>query len=363
MSNSPNPTKRLPEAPRRILAIKNKHIGDIICVLPALLALHRQFPQAKLDVIVSQRTSELVRGLPWIADVFEVPKKGTGWRRLREELALFRKVMRAGYDLVVDFTWSDRAMWYALGSGAKDRWAIQVTAGFFLKPYAYTNYGGKPNKEHHVVEHEREFLVKMGLPPYEPEFQFPPTPEEESVLTKWLAGQGIDRQRLVVVHPTSRWLFKCWHDERVAALVDWLADNGWQVVFTCGPDARELEKARAILKLTKAKVPTRLGDMTLRELAALLRLARFFFGMDSAPMHLAAAVNTPALALFGPSQVARWRPYGKIHQVIAGECHCLGREPLCDKSKVMDCLSKITLDQVQRVIETHFALPAAGHKS
>ncbi len=354
----PRAPQRLPVAPRRILAIKNKHIGDVICVLPALRALHRQFPEAKLDVIVSPNMRELVHGLPWVNEVYEVPQKGGGLSRLGAEWKLVRQVATAGYDLVVDFTWSDRAMWYALASRAQDRWAIQVTAGFFLKPHAYTNYGGKPDRAWHVVEHEREFLVQMGLTPYTPEFEFPPTEVEETTMRAWLEANRIDSRKLVVVHPTSRWLFKCWHNERVAGLVDWLVEQGWQPVFTCGPSDPELAKARAILKLVRAKTTTRLGDLTLRELAALLRQAQFFFGMDSAPMHLAAALGTPAVVLFGPSQVARWRPYGARHQVLIGECPCLvDRSPQCDKSQVTACLSKLSLAQVQAVIETHFPLP------
>jgi len=349
------PKPRLPKNPRRILAIKNKHIGDIICVQPALLALHRRFPDAKLDVIVSPHTSELVSGHDWIDRVFEVPKNRRGLNRLWAEISLFTKVVRAGYDLVVDFTWSDRAMWYALGSGARDRWAIQVTAGLFFKAWAYTNFGGKPNREHHIIEHEREFLVKMGLPEYEPDFDFPPTEPEEASLRKWLTEQRVNIDRMVVVHPTSRWLFKCWHDDRVAKLIDWLKTEGWHPVLTCGPDSAELDKARAIRDRVTTSVPERLGELSLRELAALIRMSKFFFGMDSAPMHLTAAVHTPAVVLFGPSQINRWRPWGDKHPVLVGDCPCLKvKGKLCDKSKVMECLSSILLEDVQSTIQKNF---------
>lgn len=348
-----------PPRPRRVLAIKNKHIGDIICVQPALLALHRSFPEAKLDVMVSPRTSELLAGHAWIDRVFEVPKHLHGLSRLAAEARLLWTVATSGYDLVVDFTWSDRAMWYALASRARDRWAIQVTAGLFFKPWIYTNYGGKPDRTHHVIEHEREFLTRMGVPSYEPEFDFPATPVENAEMQRWLEGQGVQPGRMVLVHPTSRWLFKCWHDERVAELMDWLAAQGWQPVLTCGPGPEELARARAIRSLLTHPVPDRLGDLTLRQLGALARQARFFFGMDSAPMHLAAAVGTPTVVLFGPSLVARWRPFGDHHIVLAGECPCLKvKGKLCDKSRVMDCLSGISLEQVKRSVSERFGRPA-----
>jgi len=352
------PPVRLPKNPRRILAIKNKHLGDIVLVQPALHALHRQFPDAELDAIVSPRTSELLAAYPWVDMVYEVPKNKKGIARLFAELGLFGRVFSSGYDLVVDFTWSDRAMWYALGSRARDRWAIQVTAGLWFKPWAYTNFGGKPDRSQHLIEHEQTFLQSMGISYEKPIYDFPETSEEETRLTQWLEEREVNRERLVVVHPTSRWLFKCWHDERVAQLIDWLGAQGWHPVLTCGPDGNELDRAKAIQGLLQNPVPVRLGNLSLRELAALIRMSRFFFGMDSAPMHLAAAVHTPSVVLFGPSQVQRWRPYGEIHHVLAGDCPCLKvKGKLCEKTGVMDCLSSISLDQVKQTIEKNFKLP------
>jgi heptosyltransferase III len=345
-------------APRRILAVKNKHLGDIILSQPAFWALHRAFPQARLDVLVSPGTRSLVDGFNWIHRVIEAPRKGRGLATLREELRVAKDIALAGYDLVVDFTWSDRAMSYALLSRARERWAIQVTAGSRLKPHVFNRYGTKPDKAWHVIEHERNFLVQAGLPHYEPEFFFPDTPAEETAARTWLDAQGIRRERLVVVHPTSRWLFKCWNDEKVAGLMDWLAERGWQPVMTCGPSDEELSRAKAIIQLCRRPHPTRLGDLNLRELAAFLRQARFFFGMDSAPTHLSAAVGTPAVVLFGPSQLARWRPYGPQHHAVVGNCRCLAvRGPQCDKSRVVECLANITLAAVQATIAERFTPP------
>lgn len=76
-------------------------------------------------------------------------------------------------------------------------------------------------------------------------------------------------------------------------------------------------------------------------------------------MHLSAAVGTPAIVLFGPSQLARWRPYGAQHHAVVGNCHCLAvRGPQCDKSRVMECLSAITLAEVQAAIAQRFTPPS-----
>jgi len=343
------------EAPRKILVVKNKHIGDIILSQPAFWALHRAFPNAQLDVLISPGTRELMEGFPWIHNLLETPRKTGVFQRLGRELQLAWMIATERYELFVDLTWSDRAMLYAALSRARQRWAIQVTAGSFLKPYVYNNFGGKPDRAWHVIEHERQFLLKMGLPTCTPEFFFPETAAESARIRSWLSQVGLQDTRLVVVHPTSRWLFKCWNDEKVAGLLDWLATEGWQPVLTSGPSDKEMSKAQRILAQAQSKPHSRIGNLTLRELAALLRQAQFFFGIDSAPMHLAAAVGCRAVVLFGPSQVNRWRPYGENHVVITAECPCLAlRQPACDKTKVMKCLDSISLRQVQEAITRNF---------
>lgn len=347
--------------PRRILAIKNKHLGDVICGVPAFRALHQAFPAAELDVIVSPGSRDLIAGFDWIHSVIESPRKLKGLARVRDELRVARAVASGGYDLVVDFTWSDRAMWYAALSRASRRWAIQVTAGSKLKPHVFTDYGGKPDRNHHVMEHEREFLTRMGIPHYEIHPDFPPTPAEEQEARDWLAAHQVSLEKLVVVHPTSRWLFKCWHDERVAEVIDWLTTQGWQPVITCGPSNDELKRARNIVSLVRQPCLSRLGDMSLRHLAAFMRQARFFFGMDSAPSHMASAVGVPAFILFGPSQVRRWRPYGDQHSVLHRDCACIavrGAELACDKTQIVKCMSAISVAEVTSLIQQRFPAPA-----
>ncbi len=347
--------------PRRILAIKNKHLGDVICGVPAFHALHDAFPAAQLDVIVSPGSRDLIAGFDWIYAVIESPRKLKGLARLRDEWRVAKAVMTGGYDLVVDFTWSDRAMWYAVLSRASKRWAIQVTAGSKLKPHVFNDYGGKPDRSHHVMEHEREFLMRMGIPHYDIRPDFPPTPVEDAEACVWLDAHQVQRDKLVVVHPTSRWLFKCWHDERVAEVIDWLTAQGWQPVVTCGPAADELKRARNIMSLVRHPCLSRLGDMSLRHLAAFMRQARFFFGMDSAPSHMASAVGLPAIILFGPSQVKRWRPFGDEHAILHRECPCIavrGVELACDKNQIVRCMSAITVDEVTSAIQSRFRLAA-----
>ena len=135
-------------------------------------------------------------------------------------------------------------------------------------------------------------------------------------VTALLARHGLERRRYVVVHPGSRWLFKCWPAAATAAVIDRLAADGWPVVLTGAPDPAERALVAAVRAATRAPVVDLAGQLSLPELAALIGAARLFFGVDSAPMHMAAAMGTPTVALFGPSGDAEWgavarRPPGR----------------------------------------------------
>ena len=146
-----------------------------------------------------------------------------------------------------------------------------------------------------------------------------------------------------VVHPSSRWMFKAWRPEGNAEVIDYLvSEKKLQVVVTSSPDSGELDYLDRVLAATRSRVLNLAGKLDLPELAALINGAGMFFGVDSLPMHMAAAVNTPAVALFGPSGEHMWGPWGDGHQVLAKpyDCRPCGRDG-CSGSKISRCLVEI----------------------
>jgi heptosyltransferase-3 len=185
-----------------------------------------------------------------------------------------------------------------------------------------------------------------------------------------LARHGLAQGGFVHVHPASRWTFKCWPADRVAALCDALAAKGWPIVLTSAPDAKEkaliadVRAARdkvALLCTTfgSSSAPTLdlSGQLSLKELAALTAQARLFVGVDSAPMHIAAAMGTPVVAIFGPSGDREWGPWGEFgknrHRVVASMTHPCRPCGLagCNDSKVSDCLTTLPVSQVLAACE------------
>jgi heptosyltransferase-3 len=121
----------------------------------------------------------------------------------------------------------------------------------------------------------------------------------------------------IVVQPTSRWFFKCWREDRMSAVINALSADGYTVVLTSGPDAKEKQMVDTIIAgCPDARLVSLAGKLTLRQLGALIDHARLFIGVDSVPMHMAAALNTPLVALFGPSKLTFWRPWQAQGEVI-----------------------------------------------
>ena len=154
--------------------------------------------------------------------------------------------------------------------------------------------------------------------------------------------------------------FKCWGNDKTAALAQKLLDAGENIVFTAAPDAREqtmLDDIAGRLKPTgPAKVWRLSGCLNLRELAAAIDGAKLFIGVDSVPMHMAAALDKPQVALFGPSHLARWRPYSERATVIwAGDFGPLPHPDSINTDDETRLLEAIPTDAVWQAVQAKLA--------
>nr|MDA8108320.1 glycosyltransferase family 9 protein [Betaproteobacteria bacterium] len=180
-----------------------------------------------------------------------------------------------------------------------------------------------------------------------------PGAEAEARIDALLAAARLEPRGFIHMHPASRWRFKCWPAEQNAALVDRLAGAGQRVVLTAAPDREERALVDEIVARASAKPVDLAGKLTLKELGALAARARLFAGVDSMPMHLAGAVGTPVVALFGPSGELEWGPWGVPRRVVASRAHACrpcGNDG-CGGGKVSECLTTLTLEEVYVAIE------------
>ena len=338
---------------RRALVIKLRHHGDVLVSSPVFSALKAHAPLAEIDALVYVDTAEMLTLHPAVAQVHTIDRQ---WKKLgaigqtKAELALFNVLKARRYDLVIHLTEHWRGAW--LCRLLKPRWAVGPVVKGRPKRWkeSFTHLQTIHNPLRHMAETNLDALRRLGIQPGPDERRLTLVPgaAAEQVVAGHLAGFGLAGKDFIHVHPASRWFFKCWPVDRMAALVGRLQAAGHAVVLTAAPSPDEKAMLEAIQSRLSQPAFSLSGQLSLKELAALTQAATLFIGVDSAPMHIAAAVGTPTVALFGPSGDKQWGPWGVPSRVVASTAHpCrpCGHDG-CGGGKVSDCLTSIAVDEV-----------------
>jgi heptosyltransferase III len=350
-----------PSSVRRVLVTKLRHHGDVLLASPVFQVLANRMPHAEIDALVYADTRDMLAGHPAVAELHGIDRS---WKReglaeqARHEAKLLNALKARRYQLLVHLTSHWRGAW--LAQALRPRWSVAPARDNALWRWSFSHHYKAPRATpRHTVELNLDALRRLGLYPEEGEKQLAmhPGPEAEARVEGLLAAAGIASKGFIQVHPTSRWLFKAWTDSRNAELVRRLARDGHRVVITAAPDAREKAIVGRILAEAAVPVTDLSGALTLRELAALSARARLFFGVDSAPMHIAAAMGTPVVALFGPSGEHEWGPWRVPHRVVTSDhpCRPCGNDG-CGGGKVSECLTTLEVGRVHSAVNELLAV-------
>jgi len=341
---------------RRALVTKLRHHGDVLLTSPVFTTLAHAAPGIEIDALVYLETAPMLARHPAIAQLHTIDrgwKKGGVFAQAREEWTLLRRLRARRYDLLIHLTEHPRGL--TLARLLRPRWSVtrerDRRPGLWRRHFTHF-YRLPAHTERHVVEQNLDALRRIGVYPDEADRRLVLVPgaDAQRRVTTLLAEHGLAPREFVQVHPGSRWLFKCWPAERTAALLDLIVADGLAVVVTGAPDDRERALTTAVLAAVRPATRVRVVDLTgalsLSELAALTGLARAFAGVDSAPMHIAAAMGTPALALFGPSSELAWGPWRVAQRVVVSTAH--GCRPCgldgCGGGKVSECLTTLPVE-------------------
>jgi len=295
---------------KNILVIKLRNIGDVLLTVPAIRALRETFPGARISALVNPGTEQMLTLNPLVDEVIVMERGGRG-RGVRASIGFIRKLRARGFEMTVDLTGGDRAAFTGFLTGAKFRLGPDPAGrGFTGKAYLYTHRAAPPPPMTHTVIRNLSVLRPFGIDTKDLAVDFFVGKADEDETLAILEREGLGAGRpFVHVHPVSRWLFKCPVPSLVAGVLDGIVRKGLPVVITSGPEAREMAMAREIERLMKEEAFDLSGIISLKGLGALSKRAAFFFGVDSAPMHIAAAVGAPVVALFGPSGAFDWGPW------------------------------------------------------
>jgi heptosyltransferase-3 len=243
----------------------------------------------------------------------------------------------------------------ALASGARYRIASDPKGkGFAGKRYLYTHRAKIDSDSPHMVLQNLEVVRQFGITTQDVTVDLF-IPAEAKQFVKYILDKHSIRESdtLVHVHPTARWLSKHWKDEYMAGVINWLTGNKFKVILTSSSSEREMNRVKSILSFVhdRSLLVDLSGRTTIKQLAAISAASDLFLGVDTAPMHIAAAVGTPVVALFGPSGEAQWGPWGGQHIVLTKKMRCATCEyGMCKGVEVRKCLEAITEEEVCEVV-------------
>jgi heptosyltransferase-3 len=361
----------LPEI-HRVLVTKLRHHGDVLLTSPVFNALARAIPGVEIDALVYRGTESMLAGHPCIAHVHTIDRT---WKRqgvmtqLIHEWRLLRQLRARRFDLLIHLTEHSRGL--HLARLLRPRWSVtreRLTPSRMWRR-RFTHFYRQPEAaRRHTVEANLDALRRIGIypDPSDKRLVIVPGAPAEARAADVLAQHGLPAHGFIHVHPGSRWLFKCWPAERTAQLLDRIAADGYRIVVTGAPDERERDLVANILAAvepaTRDSIVDLTAQLTLPELAALAGQARAFVGVDSAPMHIAAAMGTPVVALFGPSGEMQWGPWGVAARVVASEVHPCRPCGLdgCGGGKVSDCLTTLPVERVHDALRSLLAETGRG---
>ncbi len=329
---------------RRVLVTKLRHHGDVLLAAPVLGALGRHLPGAEIDALVYHDTREMLSGHPALSQLHTTPRKSS----LAEDWRLIRALRERKYELLVHLTTNPRGAMLARLLRPAMAVGLDHKRTFYRNSFTHL-YSNVQGNRRHTVENNLDALRRIGFAIDEDDKRLELIPGEsaEHAAAAHLRRLGLEAGKFILIHPTSRWLFKCWPVAKVAALVEQLRERKHAILFTSGPDQPEMAMLSRIQARLASPIPSLAGELTLKELAALIARARLFIGVDSAPMHIAAAVATPVVVLFGPSGEIDWGPWRVASRVIASShtCRPCGQDG-CGGGKRSECLETLPVDRV-----------------
>lgn len=355
------PPKILENLPRnsRVLLIRLRSLGDALLLTPALRAVKQWRPDLRISVLLYEEFGPILQGNPDLEEVLVMKKGG-----LLSLLSIQRQIRKQKFEACFNMHGGTLSTFLTWTSGARHR----LAAGPFPYPWAYTALtppGGEVlgRDKMHTVEYQLCVFYWTGLPQGEvPPLTLVPQEAARRSVREKLAAAGVSEpERYAVLVPAARDFTMEWPFERYAAIARYLQErHGLVPVLDSLPE--EEEKLDLVDKAYGEKLP-RLVPLGIAELAALIEGAAIFVGNDSGPVHMAAALQRPAVVLYGSSDSSVWRPWKSPHVVVQNPCDCNPcRGDRCYAFERPQCIFSIREEQVQSAINSLLADETAEQK-
>jgi heptosyltransferase III len=295
-----------------ILLLQLKRIGDLVLTTPVIAALRDKFPQAVLTLIVSREGASLLPAITGVDRTYVIQRK-------LSDLKIFRAVAREKFDYCIDFTGNDRSALLAWLSGAQKRIASNWTRiQSKFRAGAYNEFVADRVSDLHTIDFHLSLLEPLGIRDASTtiKLQVPAAAREKA--NEIRRAHKIDHP-FIIFHPGSARMEKFWHAQRWAEAIDYTGTVlKLTPVLTSGNSALEQRHIAEIKSKLAQPVVDLSGKIDLLTLTALVEQARMIVTVDTAPMHLAAATETPQVVLFGPTNPFHWRPRQSSALILHG---------------------------------------------
>ena len=346
-----------------ILLVRLRLIGDVVFTTPAIRAIRRHYPDARITYVVEEEAAPVVRTNPHLDAVIVVSNPHAPGR-LRADLALIRRLRREAYDLAIDFHGGPRSSLLTWASGARKRIGYNVLG----RSWMYTTRVPRPRalRPRHSVVSQWDVLLPLGIAPPNPETdatEMPEDPAAVAVVNQRLAEAGVGpRDRLIVVHVSAGNPFRRWPSASFVDLVCRLVEGKphRRVILTSGPSDADAAssiatEARSRLLQPEREAVVQCGEFNLAELRALIGCAALYIGGDSGPLHVAGTTGVPVVGLYGPTLPVRSQPFRSASFVSsAAEVNGLPCRP-CNQRRCepgdFRCLSGISAESIAALAE------------
>jgi len=337
----------------KILIVKLSAIGDVIHTLPSLNAIRKHYPDAHITWLIEEAASSLVVGHETLNRV--IISKRKQWikkilgpaclKNIKEAYQFIKELRDTEYDLIIDFQGLLKsAILIALARG-KRKTGFDKGMEHMEHSYIFLNERIPPvSMENHALLRNLMLINALGIKSKEIEYKIPVSDNTRKFIDSILERHGIKGPGiLVAMNPVAKWKTKLWDNQKFALLADRLIEKyNASVIFTGSQsDKSTIDN---IMSCMSQRAVNLAGETTLKTLAALYEKTKFLISTDTGPMHMAAAVGTPVIALFGPTAPWRTGPFGSEHKILRSGLNC---SP-CFKRQcsTIDCMKQINVEQV-----------------
>jgi len=297
----------------KILIVKFRNIGDVFLSTALVKELKMISGDLSIHYAINGYCKDVLVNNPYIDSVHFYERNRIKHKnilsRIFNEIKFILQIRNCKYDFVINLTEGDRGIIIGLLSGAREIFSYPSKKKLFAF-FKKVKYNTKERYEHSVtndLSFAKFFSDELDQNnDIYPEIYY--SKNDEDVVDKFIRDKQIEK--FAIVHPVSRWFFKCWDDNKVADIIEFLhTKKGLEIILTSSSDFIEAYKCKSIENLVPFNVTNLSGELTLNQLSLLIKKSSLFFGIDSAPMHIAASLKIPLVTIFGASYPSIWGPW------------------------------------------------------